>query len=41
MQRTKGQFTSKKGDESSGCNTQDSGLDDTQLETLYVPLLIL
>ncbi|XP_057526902.1 GATA transcription factor 25-like [Amaranthus tricolor] len=34
MLRTKGQFTSKKGDESSGCNTQDSGPDDTQLETL-------
>lgn len=35
MHRSKGQFTSsKKGDESSGCNTQDSGPDETQLETL-------
>ncbi|XP_021759773.1 GATA transcription factor 24-like [Chenopodium quinoa] len=32
--RSKGQFTSsKKGDESSGCNAQDSGPDDTQIET--------
>lgn len=38
MHRSKGQFTStKKGDESSGCNAQDSGSDETQLETLYVP----
>lgn len=35
MHRSKGQFTStKKGDESSGCNAQDSGSDETQLETL-------
>lgn len=34
MHRSKGQFTStKKGDESSGCNAQDSGPDETQLET--------
>ncbi|KNA15283.1 hypothetical protein SOVF_099700 [Spinacia oleracea] len=32
--RSKGQFTSsKKGGESSGCNAQDSGPDETQLET--------
>uniref|UniRef100_A0A803LV58 Uncharacterized protein n=1 Tax=Chenopodium quinoa TaxID=63459 RepID=A0A803LV58_CHEQI len=39
--RSKGQFTSsKKGDESSGCNAQDSGPDETQIETLYVPLFL-
>ncbi|KAH9603410.1 hypothetical protein KSS87_004332 [Heliosperma pusillum] len=33
MQRKKGQFTSRKSDESTGCNGQDSGLDESQLET--------
>lgn len=34
MQRKKGQFSSKKGDESSGGNAQDSGADESQAETL-------
>ncbi|XP_074263664.1 GATA transcription factor 25 [Silene latifolia] len=33
MQRKKGQFTSRKSDESTGCNGQDSVLDESQLET--------